>query len=191
MNNIAISFGRKIPIAQCQIVSDKTNEYVPATIYEYDCKDRKDVDDINEIDGYWVFKSEILFNAKDKLQLPQKYKNLRIFSLENNKGKTIGLMQCKESDNQFDISLLEKRFLDKHKYVGSVLLATAAKETLKSKSNKLTVSFPLPEARDFYINGCGFKTTSTKILEMDQEQIKKFIKQTEQKTNSQIINLQG
>lgn len=186
-----ISFGKKIPIMQCQIVNTRTSEFVPATIYEYDCKDRKDADDINNIDGYWFFKNEIFFNAQDKIQFPKKYQNIRIFSLENNKGRTLGLMQCQKSGNQYDISLLEKRFLDKHKYIGSVLLAAAAKETLKSKAEKLIVSSPLPEAKDFYINECGFKTTSTKSLEMSQEQIKKFIRQTEQKTNSPIINIQG
>ncbi len=186
-----ISFGKKVPIMQCKVVNTKTMEYIPATIFEYDCKDKTDADDINAIDGYWFYKNEIFFTAKDKIQFPKKKRDIRIFSLENNKGKTIGLMQCSKNGNQCDVNLLEKRFLDKHKYVGSVLLAAAAKETLKSQADKLTVSSPVPEARDFYINGCGFKATSTKNLEMNQEQIEKFIKQTEQKTNSPIINLQG
>ncbi len=186
-----ISFGKKIPLMQCQIVNSKTNEFVPATIFEYDCNDKKDADDINGIGGYWFFKNEIFFNAQDKIQFPKKFQNIRIFALENKQGRTLGLMQFNETGNQCDINLLEKRFLDKHKYIGSVLLAAAAKETLKSKANKLTVSAPVPEARDFYIKGCGFKTTQTKALELEQSDINRFIKETEEKTQFPIINLQG
>lgn len=186
-----ISFGKKIPILQCQILNPQTKKYIPATIFEYDCKDNKDADDINEIDGYWLFKNEIFFSAKDKIQSPSRHKDIRIFSLENKQGKTLGLMQCKKNKNTYDINLIEKRYLDKHKYVGTLLLAAAAKETIKDRADKLTVSSPFQEAREFYINGCGFRTTSTKTLEMDKKQIKEFIKTTEIKTNAPIINLQG
>lgn len=186
-----ISFGKKIPIMQCQILNPKTNKYTSATIFEYNCNDKKDADDIDSIDGYWFYKNEIFFNARDKFHSPLRNKDLRIFALENEKGKTLGLMQCTKTQNIYDVNLLEKRYLDKHKYVGTALLAAVAQETIKENAEKLTVSSPVQEAREFYIKGCGFKTTTSKCLEMNGEQIRNFIKEAKQKTNTQIINLQG
>ena len=37
INNI--SFGKKIPLTTCQIQDKKTGKFVPATLFEYDCKD--------------------------------------------------------------------------------------------------------------------------------------------------------
>ena len=38
-----ISFGKKIPIAQCQIQNLATKKFEPATIYELDCHDESDL----------------------------------------------------------------------------------------------------------------------------------------------------
>ena len=43
MINNNISFGKKIPLTTCQIQDKKTGNFVPATLFEYDCKDEDDI----------------------------------------------------------------------------------------------------------------------------------------------------
>ena len=59
MNISSISFGRKIPRYTCQVQNKTTGEYVPATIYEYNCKDERDYEEIKKLDRRWLFKDNI------------------------------------------------------------------------------------------------------------------------------------
>lgn len=186
-----ITFGRKIPIMQCQVQNIKTKNFVPATVYEYDCEDKHDADNIDKISGYWIFKPQIFFQAQDKHCFPQKYKNTKIYSLETNAGETLGMMVLDKEDNNNNVDVLETKFLSGHKYVGKSLLAAAAQETLKGEYKKLTITYPIPEVRDFYIDSCGFHETSGRPLEMDKKELPALIKQTEAKTQTKIIDLRG
>jgi len=38
-----ISFGKKIPLSQCQIQNKETGNFEKATVYELDCKDKNDI----------------------------------------------------------------------------------------------------------------------------------------------------
>ena len=66
MNNIAISFGRKIPRYTCQIQNKYTGSYIPATIYEYNCKDESDYEEVNSLNRRWAFKENIGRNMEAK-----------------------------------------------------------------------------------------------------------------------------
>ena len=43
-----ISFGQKIPMYHCSVQNTKTKEFVPATVYEYDCCDFFDAENIDK-----------------------------------------------------------------------------------------------------------------------------------------------
>lgn len=186
-----ISFGKKIPIMQCQVQSLKTGNFVPSTVYEYDCKDNNDAFDINDIDGYWIFKPQIFHQALDKTQLPKKYINTRIYSLETKQGETLGMMVTDKDKENNDIDVLENKFMSGYKYVGTNLITAAAQETLKQDYEKLTIKHPIPEVRTFYIEKCGFRETDTRPLELNREELPELIKHTEAKTKTKIIDLKG
>ena len=186
-----ISFGKKIPIMQCQVQNVKTKSFVPSTVYEYDCEDKKDADDIDKIGGYWLFKPQIFFLAKDKHCQPKKYKNSKIYSLETSNGNTLGMMILDKDGNNNNVDLIETRYLCGHKYVGKTLLAAAAKETLKQGYDKLKINQPIQEVRSFYIDGCGFRETNGRPLEMNNEELISFIKNTEKAVHTSFIDLQG
>ena len=166
-----ISFGKKIPIMQCQVQNIKTGNFVPSTVYEYDCNDPSDANKIDEIDGYWIFKPQIFYQAKDKHSQPNKYANTRIFSLETQKGETLGLMVTDKDKKNNDVDVLENKFMSGHKYVGTSLLAAAALETIKQGYDKLTIKQPIPEVRPFYIDKCGFRETNGRPLELTKEEL--------------------
>ena len=186
-----ISFGKKIPIMKCQVQNLKTKDFVPSTVYEYDCEDKHDANNIDKIDGYWIFKPQIFFQAQDKHCFPQKYKNTKIYSLETNTGETLGMMVLDKAGNNNNVDVLETKFQSGHKYVGKSLLAAAAQETLKGSYKKLTITHPIPDVRDFYIDSCVFKETSGRPLEMNNEDLMSFIKTVEKSVHTNFIDLQG
>lgn len=186
-----ISFGKKIPIMQCQVQNNRTKMFVPSTVYEYDCTSKKDAYDIDEIEGYWIFKPQIFHQAKDKCSQPIKYQNLKIYSLETNKGETLGMMVTDKDGENTDVDVLETKYMSGHKYVATSLLSAAAQETLKKGHKKLTVKQPIPDVRNFYISGCGFNETNGRTLEIKNEELKNLIERTESKTHTKLIDLKG
>ena len=186
-----ISFGQKIPIMQCTVQNIGTKKFVPATVYEYDCTSKNDAYDIDEIDGYWIFKPQIFHQAKDKCSQPIKYQHTKIYSLETNKGETLGMMVTDKDGDNTDVDVLETKYMSGHKYVGTALLSAAAQETLKRGDKKLTVKQPIPDVRNFYIIGCGFEETNGRTLEIENKQLINLIKKTEEKTQTQLIDLKG
>lgn len=44
----SISFLGKIPIGTCKIKNKITEEYVPVVCYEYDCRDKSDIEDFEK-----------------------------------------------------------------------------------------------------------------------------------------------
>ena len=44
-----ISFGAKIPIAKCKIQNKESGQFENATVYEYTCSDKSDVEKIKRI----------------------------------------------------------------------------------------------------------------------------------------------
>lgn len=180
----SISFGKKIPIMQCKVQNRKTNNFVPSTIYEYDCKDPNDAKEIDKISDLWIFKPEFYHLAKDKFQFPQKHNNTKIYSLETSDGNILGLINFSNNENINNIDILETKPFSGHKYVGRLLIAAVAKRTLINGYKKLTVDHPMRTAVDYYTKECGFKETDGIPLEMDRLQMKKFIKESKEKTQT-------
>ncbi len=54
-----ISFGNKIPISKTQVFNDKKQKFEEAVLYEYDGKNRSDVDELTEHTGDWEYKYRI------------------------------------------------------------------------------------------------------------------------------------
>ena len=57
-----ISFGKKIPIAQCQIYDNQQQKFVKAVISEFDCKDKSDITEIKSLGPNWQYKETISSN---------------------------------------------------------------------------------------------------------------------------------
>lgn len=186
-----ISFGQKIPMYHCSVQNTKTKEFVPATVYEYDCCDFFDAENIDKLPGEWIFKPEIFFWAKDKYLFPKLFSEVKIFSLETSNNETIGLMQFSNQENYCNVGLLENMEKSGHKYVGTALLNAVANETLKNGYETLKVAQPVPEALDFYVDSCGFKQTKAKEVSMTKKDMLDFLKRTKEKTNSQLVDLKG
>ena len=69
MINNSISFGKKIPITSCQVQDKTTGNFLPATLYEYDCKDEQDILEVVFTGKQWYFSNSIIKNMEKKLKL--------------------------------------------------------------------------------------------------------------------------
>ena len=102
-----ISFGRKIPKIQCQIQSKETGKFIPATVYEVDCKDEADFQEIRKLDRKWHFRNDIALGMEQKhaIQTYLKQKsNVSFYAMKDNKGELIGLAQTKTVNGITDIN---------------------------------------------------------------------------------------
>lgn len=186
-----INFGRKIPITKCQVQNKFTHNSVPVVVYELDCKDKEDWLSMREDKGYWTFAQQVSYQIEEKHDCLAQTEDIKFHVLKNEKDELLGFMESEDMDDTLNVHVLESSPSGKFKYIGKVLLGTAAKVALKEGKQKLTVSYPLANVRDFYIYACGFKPTATKLVEMNRQEMAEFIKRTEEQTNSQIIDLKG
>ena len=89
MINNSISFGRKIPVATCQVKNLEKNKFTPATVYEFDCRDRSDMEELREAEGEWEFKRALyndMLNTRGRI-LRGGTDDSRYFVLEDKKAK--------------------------------------------------------------------------------------------------------
>ena len=195
-----ISFGAKIPIAECKIQNRKTGKTESATVYEYTCTDKSDVEKIKRIVARedWEFGSDIAYDAHWKNTVIENndkcygfMKDYHVYTLENNRRKTIGLCETKETDNiivEFCETLQDK----KYKYAGQTLLASIAQKACNS-SLTLIIENAATKALDFYRKVCGFTEEVYEDEEIsfivDKRQMQDFIEQTEKRTNGKIVCL--
>ena len=189
-----ISFGRKIPKIQCQIQNKETGKFIPATVYEVDCKDEADFQEIRKLDRKWHFRNDIALGMEQKhaIQTYLKQKsNVSFYAMKDNKGELIGLAQTKTVNGITDINYLTTKPRNEYKYVGQTMVAAIGKETLKKGYNQLTITTSIDETMDFYKKKCGFKQYGKYILRMNAEQIRKSVETIENRTKAQFINLKG
>lgn len=195
-----ISFGAKIPIAKCKIQNRETGKTESATVYEYTCADKSDVEKIERIASKenWEFGTDIFDDASWKnsciVNKDNSYgymNNYCIYSIENNRRKTIGLCETRESDN-INVELFETLQNKKYRFVGQVFLASLAKKASNS-AKCLVIENAAKKALGFYRNSCGFKKEFNEDeginFLVDAPQLEDFIKQTEQRTNGKIVYL--
>ena len=195
-----VSFGAKIPIAKCKIQNQQTGKIESATVYEYTCSDKSDIEKIERIVSKqdWEFGYDIFNSARWKNSViennDKRYgymMDYHYYSIENNRKKTIGICETKE-ENGIAVELFETLQDKKYKFVGQTFLASLAQKA-KNIDSSLTISYAAPKALGFYRNTCGFtkevRDDDGVSFVVDKPQLQEFIRQTEQRTSGQIVNL--
>lgn len=189
------SFGKKIPIIKCQIQDVKTGKFEPATVYTVDCKDESDILEIRNLPDTWQYKLGLAKDMARKHQLQSHYfqdNDSTFYVLQDDKDRILGFSEIEETeDGVYDLKYLESNTLGTKKYVGQALLASVAEDVLCKNGTKLTVNDAVDSAFDFYSETCGFEDVYGYYLKMNREQINQFIEQTEDRTQSLLINLRG
>ena len=215
---IQISFGNKIPVTKTQIYDNKKAQYVPATVYELDCKDKdyKDYDYLAQ-PGVWSYKHLVNNSLYQKYKNYENYdelspvlkmlnKGTKIYAIEadEKEDKLLGFIQTSGLHNFDDIVFLETLHDGSYRYCGQALIASCVQRLLKEDSPELTVSDPEENpstgysAVPFYTDKCYFKKLSeiepetkndTRTLTLRQDGMQNFIQKFEQRTQSPVIDL--
>ena len=192
MINNAVSFGRKIPVATCQVKDKEKDKFTKAIVYEFDCKDRSDMEELKDMDGYWDFKTALyndMLHTRGR-KLKGGNDNTRYFVMEDKKSKDIiGISEVSTEGTKTNIDYIESENEHKYKYVGQTLIAAIGTEVLYSGGTKLTVDCPIRTALSFYEKTCKFDKSPKGKLQFEEKGLKKFIKRTEKRTKSKILNV--
>lgn len=189
-----LSFRAKHPISHPYVFDKEQQKFVETTLYEIDCKDKKDISYIKKQPGNWGYlRDEFIESAKCKnlvLKMDGKSNNT-FYSLENSKGNSIGFMEIRDGYKRRNLFLFVCNPDKKYKFVGQVMLSEAAKEILGKKHYVFTVDDPTDEGRNFYINNCGFKKQykGSHGLKLTQNGIKKFIDDVKKRTQMSEIDI--
>ena len=190
MNINNISFGAKIPVATCQIYNKSIKQPCKATIYEFDCKDEHDEQYFRKIPGRWTYSKDIANDIDMRRCYPRQFSNYRFFALETQDNKPVGIMEYITSDDANNVDFIEAHQRNKYKYIGTTLLAHAAKQTLKENLEELIICDPVEKAIPFYTDKCGFRDgIGSPELRMKQEGMKKLIEHAKEKTKAPIIDI--
>ena len=187
-----ITFGAKIPVAKCQVYDKSQNDFVGATLYEYDCFDMSDRDEIRNLSGKWTYKDVI-----SEAMLTKIVRNFRgeesiskFFSLKTDDGETIGICYANENARELQINYISKKMDDaNHKMIGQSMLASLADYVLNSNNFKLVIKTAVSSAYDFYEKTCGFRPVDDEKLSdlvMNRSEMVKFIRRTEEKMQGEI-----
>lgn len=193
MNIPQISFGRKIPLYNCQIQDIKTGEYTPATCYEYDCKDEDDYIEVRNL--HLIFKKDIALNMEIKHN-EETYLNTKsndsFFALQKGQ-EVLGLAQISTKNGFDNVEYITTKPNDKYKYIGQTLLACIGKEVLNKNNYQMTVNTPIESADPFY-KRIGFKKYGEyplDVYKMNTDEIKTFIDETEHTTKAPIMDVKA
>lgn len=203
MNISSVNFGAKIPISEHNVYDKRDNKFVKTTLYQIDGKDEEDLEYVRKQEGDWGFlKDEFLEELSDEHKLLKFYKNFscsekvshkenKFYTLEQEEGKSIGLLQVTDHMNRRNIFIIRCNPENRYKYVGQVMIAATSKDIQNDEDKLLTVEDPLDSARGFYTNICGFHEIGNNAygLEMNNEGVKKLIKDVENRTNSNRIDI--
>ena len=190
-----INFCAKIPVVSCQIQNKANKTFENATIYEYDCKDKRDIDELEQIaeTKKWEYGWNIWGNAHNKRNGKNpKFQYNRIYAMESQDGKLIGLCDTEEKEEKITVRHLEASKNHEYKYIGQTILASLAKKTFNQNKNSLIIKNAQPNAWGFYTKACGFnfdfesKDQYSIDMIMRRNEIPHFVRQTEEKTNSPI-----
>ena len=99
--------------------------------------------------------------------------------------------QLSRKINKLPLAYLDTKKDKQYKYVGQTLLATVAREVFKKAGDSFSVYGAVDSAIKFYEKVCGFQLGDLGMPYLPWDEIPKFIKQTEKRTQSQIIDLKG
>ena len=184
-----ISFGQRIPTAVCNVLDTKENKYVPALVCELDCRDKEDIDTISSLGDSWIHNDTIAWNMRVKhCDIKRdKSNDSRFYTLENPNGEILGVTYVDDFEKKVEVRFIETRADHRYKYVGQTLLASLGKGILDGRQSKLIIRSAVSSAKDFYEKVCGFKEIGFSDLAMNRFDIHKFIRRTEEKTQSPIV----
>lgn len=191
MNIQNISFGRKIPLTECKVKNLETKKFVPVTFYEVDCQDYKEIEDIRDSKGKWNFMGPILYNMDSKHMWLQKNSGenpYKFYILENKAGEILGISQTENKDNNITVKFLDSGRNKEYKYVGQTMLASMGQQVVNNGGTSLNIMNPTIDAYPFYTKNCKFEETENSELTMNPNQIKKFIRRTQFRTHSRILD---
>ena len=189
-----ISFGRKIPITQCQVYDNQKKEFTKATCYAFDCKDKSDLDEIEQMGNEWRYLNETLFNMQRGYMNrdDDRMTSIVVYTLEKPNGEKLGLCTTEDKGRRIDVNYLETKQDGKHKFAGQTLLASIGTQILNNSKFLFVIRNAVGSAADFYDKICGFRDNPDNAdFTMNREGIRKFIKQTEERTKAPILEIKA
>ena len=200
-----ISFGKKIPIYQTHVLNKETNQFQTATLSELDCKDYDDIEYLINQTGAWEFKYPLTVDMHTKNMRLKNYEKLspvekeyidenKFYVLESPEKELIGICETTGFRDRANIHFLEtiKQQKEKYKFSGQSILASVAKHLLSQSDNPLLQIYdPAYDAKKFYTEKCGFVNSEGSSLVLTKAGMENLISTVEQRTQSQIIDLQA
>ena len=188
----SISFGRKIPRYNCQIQNKQTGAYVPATVYEYDCKDESDADDIRRLDRKWTFREHIA-DKMDVKHVVETYlrqkKNDSFYSIQVG-NEIVGLTHISTYNGISNINYITTKPRNEYKYAGQTMVACISKDILKKNGYQMTVTTAIDDAYPFY-SKIGFQEYGDHLYRMNRDDMSTLIELTELATKAPILDTKG
>ena len=136
-----ISFGQKIPIAQCCVFDNQQKQYIPATVNEYDCTTMTDFLEVRKLDSTWKFADTIARSIYEKNDCYYKKSpnTHRFFNIEKDNGEVLGIAACNEKQGSLDVNFIETNPDKSHKFVGQAFLASLAGHSVNMGKFKLKI----------------------------------------------------
>ena len=188
-----ISFGKKIPVTTCKVRNNETRKFVPARLYEFDCKDEADIQEVKNLPLGWSFATTISSEMRAKKVAREKYDistGHSFYVLKDNNYSTIGICSLKNDKDNFGVKFIETLTNGTCKYAGQAILASLALLALHDKRDKFEIRYPTDEAKDFYTSKCGFKQGDNLYhLQMDKKGMKKLVKKVQQRTHARVVDI--
>ncbi len=193
MNIQSLSFGKKIPIATCRVKNNETRKFEPATLFEYDCTDMDDINEVYGLPDSWSFKYVISNGMRDKWKIKDEYDvdiPASFFVLKNSSNKTIGVSYLEDRDNHSALKFIQTDPSKKYKYAGQAILASHALTSLNDNFDKFEVRYPTDDAFSFYKDVCGFKDVGEKYsIELDKKGMKTFLRKFQFRTLGRVFDV--
>ena len=192
MNVSLISFGKKIPVSECNVKDLRTRKFVPVKMYEYDCLDQSDIDEVKSLPDTFDYKNAISTEMRTKKNAKEKYfldTGVSHYVMQTKEGETLGIASLQKDDESWGVKFLQTSQHSTHKYIGQTMLATIAKMALTDCKKRFEIFFPTDSAMGFYTKKCGFKPEDGAYhLQMFPKDMKKLIFKTQLKTRAQIVD---
>ena len=190
----SVSFGKKIPITQCQIKDNKRNKFVPATFYEVDCTDMNEIKEVYQAKGDWQFKNQIAATMEDKNYAMRDsfffHQSKAFYIMQKSDGEIVGMSEVTKMGPKLVLDFIESEPKGKYKYVGQTMIASLCKVMKQENRQKIYIPVPVKSAKDFYKKVCGFKDTEMgSALLLKGNRVKKLQKNVETKTHSPILEV--
>lgn len=190
-----INFTGKIPIARCKIEYKKTQKSVPATFFEYDCKDLADSIEVRTQQGLNEFKGLIAGYMRIKaMRINGEKKPCKdyFYGMQTKDGDIVAIAKTSVKDDSVHIDFIETNH-KKYKHAGKNMLALIGKDMLENKKGRnLVIDCAMDEAVGFYTNGCNFQPKDNhedKKFVLHKKGVKKLIQNAQSKSKGLFVEV--